>query len=133
MKARHLFQCVTVAFVIWLVWLSASVRHIDRDMFDAHAIELERTPTWRYGYFRDYRGGILVRTRLGAGASPLVPVTADDSIAPIMTRELHAHQQKAAVEAMLYGALWAIFSSGFLHLRRMFARLNSTRRRQRSG
>ena len=133
MKRRHFLQCGTVALVVWLVWLSASVRHTDRRTFDMHAIELERTGTWRYGYVPNYRGDILVRTRLATGAPPLAPVTADDRNVPMITRELHAHQQKAAVEAVLYGTLWAICLSGVLRIRRIFARVYSSRQQQHSG
>ena len=119
----RLLQCATVALVIWAVWSSASVRRIDRETFDTHAVELERTRTWRYGYVRNYRGGLLVRTRLGAGAPPLAPIAANDTVAPIMTRELHAHQQKAAVEAVLYGLLWGLLFGGAFRLRRMIRRV----------
>ncbi len=117
--SRRLLQCATLALVVWAVWSFASVRRIDRETFDTHAVELERTRTWRYGYVRNYRGGLLVRTRLGAGAPPLAPPAATDPIVLILTRELHARQQKAAIEAVLYGALWGLLFGGILRVRRM--------------
>ncbi len=123
----RLLQCATAALVVWAVWSSASVPRIDRDTFDTRAVELERTRTWRYGFVRNYRGELLVRTRLGAGAPPLGALAATDTIVSTMTRELHARQQRAAVQAVLYGCLWGLLFRGILGIRRML-RVNSTRR-----
>jgi len=131
MTRQRLLQCAAFAVVVWVEWMTLSVRSLHPDTFDVHAIELERTRTWRYGYVRQYRGGSLVRARLGADAPPLTPVDATDTIAPAKVHALHRQQRAAAVESVIYGSLWAIWFNGLLRLRRTLAQRNSARRLQR--
>lgn len=121
LQARYLLRCVAIALVLAAEWLSIRVPTVNAEAFEEHAVELERTPAWRYGYVVQRHGAVLVKTSLDAGAPPLAPAGADDEIARMMARTLRLMPWQAGFELTFYASLWALWRVGMARWRRRFS------------
>ena len=75
--------------------------------FARRAVELERTPTWRYGYIMQFHAAVLVKSRTKPNAPPFLAPRTDDRFAAILTPEIHRRRPKAWAELILYLLLFA--------------------------
>jgi len=124
---RRVLRCAAAGLVVYIVAAAAWVPTVETHQFERFAVEFERTQTSRYGYIISHHGAFFVKARLTADARPLKPIAADDTLTPIMARELRLVPFKAAFEIAFYASLWALWSVGLARLRRRLSGPDSTR------
>ena len=114
--ARAGFPLIAAVMLIAMQWTLVAPLDVDSLDFRLSATELKRTDRWRYGYVRQYHGAMLVRTRPATDDPPVSLIRADDTIAPMMARELRLAPWKATLELVFYAGLYALCRFGLRRL-----------------
>jgi hypothetical protein len=112
--ARQMFRRRLKAFIVLALLLTAlqsfflfmKVLELPPPTYSRHAVDLQVTPGWRYGYARGWHGAVLVKAVNSAQAVPLTPFDSVE-IADAMARELEMVPWKFFGELLFYIGLLA--------------------------
>ena len=100
--------CGRLVITLWAAMLLvvhftlADIPSIGAAHFDRRAVELERTPAWRYGYIVEFHSAALVKSRTEPDAPPFLAPRIDDRFAAVLTPDIHRRRPKAWAELALY-------------------------------